>query len=86
MKTGTYSKNVNEHTLLIKITTSQNVLVQRCIGAVIMSFPGLKETYFLNREAWVDNEKIYRKISMAGMPLSQNTKQLPELPCTKTLL
>jgi len=52
----------------------------------IMSFPGLKETYFLNREAWVGNEEIYRKTSMVGMPLSQNTKQLPQLPCTKTLM
>ena len=51
-----------------------------------MSFPGLKVTYFLNWNAWVVNEDIYRKISMAGMPLSRNTKQLPQLPCTKTLL
>jgi len=34
MKTGTYSKNATGYTSRIKITTCQNVLVQRCIGAV----------------------------------------------------
>ena len=38
MKTGPYSKNVTEYTSRIKITTSQNVLVQACIGAVSCHF------------------------------------------------
>jgi hypothetical protein len=47
MKTGTYSKNVNEYSSGIKIRATQNVIVQKCNGAVSHHFHDCKRHTFL---------------------------------------